>query len=314
MTVANDLSASSRLCSACGLCCNGVMFHTVRLQPRDSAKELVAIGLKLKRRNKHHYIQQPCPAYRCSQCSIYDRRPERCRLFECRQLKGVAAGEITESAALANIRDVQQRVEHLNALLEQGGGTDPKRPLSKRYEKIMVELLSDPSQETTALLRAELTAAMEELDAILDEDFRLPAIESSEPADPSADDPQWIAVYGTLMRGNAGQRLAGIQGQLTYVGPCTLPGVLYDLGDYPGMIAGEGAVKAEIYSLCEPGVLAKLDRYEGCFEADPNALFVRRRVRLDAVGADCWVYFYNRDVTGHLPIPTGDWIGYRGGR
>ena len=34
---AADSSAASRLCTACGMCCNGVMFHTVRLQPRDLA-------------------------------------------------------------------------------------------------------------------------------------------------------------------------------------------------------------------------------------------------------------------------------------
>lgn len=173
-------SAASRLCSACGLCCNGVMFHTVRLQPRDSAKELAAIGLKLKRRNKHHDIQQPCPAHRGAQCSIYHQRPERCRLFECRQLQRLAAGEITEAAALAKIQEVQGRVAHLNTLLQQGGGTDPKRPLSKRYEKIMVDLLSDPSQEPRAPLRAELTRMMEELDAILDEEFRLPRPEAND--------------------------------------------------------------------------------------------------------------------------------------
>ena len=114
------------LCQACGLCCNGVMFHTVRLQPADSAKALAALGLKLKRKKGHDYILQPCPAFRGEQCSIYTARPERCRLFECRQLQRLAAGEITEAAALETIRDVQQRVAHLYALLAQAGTTDRK--------------------------------------------------------------------------------------------------------------------------------------------------------------------------------------------
>ena len=97
-------TAASRLCTECGLCCNGVMFHTVKLQPADSAKELAALGLKLKRKKGNHYILQPCPAFCGSHCSIYESRPERCRLFECRQLKSVAAGEITEDAALDRIR------------------------------------------------------------------------------------------------------------------------------------------------------------------------------------------------------------------
>ncbi|MCX6967540.1 MAG: hypothetical protein NTZ46_07120 [Verrucomicrobia bacterium] len=28
-------SAASRLCAACGICCNGVMFYKVRLQSND---------------------------------------------------------------------------------------------------------------------------------------------------------------------------------------------------------------------------------------------------------------------------------------
>ena len=173
-------SAASRLCAACGLCCNGVMFHTVRLQPGDSANELAALGLKLKRKKRQQYILQPCPAWRESRCSIYEQRPERCRLFECQQLKRVAAREITESAALEKIRDVQRRVEHVNELLQRAGGTNAKKPLSKRCEKIMAEPFDDSSEPAAVELRAALTQAMQELDAILDQDFRIaPGCESA---------------------------------------------------------------------------------------------------------------------------------------
>ena len=158
------------LCQACGLCCNGVMFHTVRLQPGDSAKALAALGLKLKRKKGHDYILQPCPAFRESQCSIYAARPERCRLFECRQLQRLAAGEITEAAALETIRDVQQRVAHLDALLAQAGTTNAKRPLAKRCEKILAE---PPADQAAVTLHEEITHALRELDTMLDHDFRL---------------------------------------------------------------------------------------------------------------------------------------------
>ena len=131
-------TAASRLCAECGLCCNGVMFHTVKLQPADSAKDLAALGLKLKRKKGASYLRQPCPAFRGSHCAIYASRPERCRLFECRQLKRVAAGEITEAAALERIRDVQRRVEELEELLEKAGPTNRKRALSKRDRKSVV--------------------------------------------------------------------------------------------------------------------------------------------------------------------------------
>ncbi len=169
------------LCQACGLCCNGVMFHTVRLQPRDSAKELAALGLKLKRKKGAHYIQQPCPAYREAQCSIYPARPERCRLFECRQLQRVAAGETTQALALATIREAQRRAALVDELLRQSGGTNPKRPLGKRCEKVLAE----PPDDLPALeLRSRLARAMQELNALLNAEFRLVPLERAEEGGP----------------------------------------------------------------------------------------------------------------------------------
>ena len=182
------------LCNECGLCCNGVMFHTVRLQPADSAKALTALGLRLKRKKGAHYILQPCPAWQDCQCSIYAARPERCRIFECRQMERVAAGETSETAALEKIRDVQNRVAHIEVLLTRAGRTDPKRPLAKRCEKIMAEPL-DPSSDPAALaLRDDLTRAMRELNGILDADFRLIPIGASAEEDESSASPDGASV------------------------------------------------------------------------------------------------------------------------
>ena len=173
MSSAEATSAASRLCAACGMCCNGVMFHTVKLQPADSAKALAALGLKLKRKKGANFILQPCPQYRASQCSIYAVRPERCRLFECRQLKLVAAGEITEAMAREKIDEARRRVAQVNELLQASGPTDTKRPLSKRCEKIMAEPLDATADQAAVSLRSELTRAMSELETLLNEDFRI---------------------------------------------------------------------------------------------------------------------------------------------
>ena len=182
------------LCQECGLCCNGVMFHTVRLQPADSAKALAALGLKLKRKKGAHYILQPCPAWQDCQCSIYAARPERCRVFECRQLQRVAAGETTEAAALEKIRDVQRRVAQVNELLARAGSTNAKRPLAKRFEKIMAEPLHALSDPATLALRDELTRAMQELNAILDADFRIVPIGASGAEEKSSASPDGASV------------------------------------------------------------------------------------------------------------------------
>lgn len=165
-------STASRLCGQCGLCCNGVIFHSVKLQPADSAKDLAAGGLKLKRKHRHNFILQPCPAFQNLQCTIYAARPERCRLFECQQLKRLAAGDITEAMALEKIHEAKRRVDVINKLLRQAGKTNFKRPLSKRYEKAMAEAIAPSSDETMAL-QSRLKTAMQELNLLLDGDFRI---------------------------------------------------------------------------------------------------------------------------------------------
>ena len=167
-------SVSERLCNACGLCCNGVMFHTVRLQPNDAAPELVALGLKLKRKRRQDWILQPCPAYHDGQCSIYAQRPERCRRFECRQLQQVETGEITEEVALEKIRDVQRRAAQLDTLSRRDDGGLRKGPLSKRCETALAEWFDATTHPELVVPREELARGLAELEAILDEHFRVP--------------------------------------------------------------------------------------------------------------------------------------------
>lgn len=175
-------SSAARLCAQCGLCCNGVMFHTVQLQPGDSAKELAALGLKLKRKQGRHFILQPCPAFQNSQCSIYAARPERCGRFDCQQLKRVAAGEITEAMALEKIRTAQRRVEQINELLQRAGKTNFKHPLSKRCEKVLAEPIDFAVNQEAVVLRHQLRQAMQELNALLNDDFRIvPGVVSAAP-------------------------------------------------------------------------------------------------------------------------------------
>ena len=165
-------SAASRLCAECGLCCNGVMFYTVQLQPRDSPKALAALGLKLKRKKGSDFILQPCPAFCGTHCSIYLDRPERCRRFECQQLKRTVSGEITEAMALERIREARGRLAELEELLQKAGSTNRKRPIFKRYEKATAEPLGESSDPAARELRSRLKRAMRELETLLDREFR----------------------------------------------------------------------------------------------------------------------------------------------
>ncbi len=178
MPSSSVISTAARLCGMCGLCCNGVMFHRVRLQPQDSAKTLAALGLKLKRKHGKDHILQPCPAHQDSRCSIYPDRPERCRLFQCRQLRRVEAGEIKEAEALEKIREVQRRVEAVDRLSRRADGSLRKGPLFQRAETTLAEPFDATLHPELVREREELARALSELDALLDKDFRVaPALE-----------------------------------------------------------------------------------------------------------------------------------------
>ena len=153
------------------------MFHTVRLQPADEPNELVALGLKLKRKRGQQAILQPCPAFCGGQCSIYAQRPERCRLFECQQLQRLASGESTEAQTRATIRDVQRRVARLEILSQRSDGRPRKGPLSRQCETALAEPFDATDHPELVGQRETLARELEELEQILDRDFRLSSID-----------------------------------------------------------------------------------------------------------------------------------------
>src|SRR5688500_3767278 len=75
--------------------------------------------------------------------------------------------------------------------------------------------------------------------------------------------PTPIAFYGSLMQSHGMQRDLRIAGQVELVGPCQIFGVLYNLGDYPGLVeSAADRVHAELYRIKDLAVLALLDSYE----------------------------------------------------
>lgn len=52
-----------------------------------------------------------------------------------------------------------------------------------------------------------------------------------------------VVFYGSLTRRGGRQMEAGVEELLEFRGKCSIPGKLYDLGDYPGLVEGEGSSK-----------------------------------------------------------------------
>ena len=80
-------------------------------------------------------------------------------------------------------------------------------------------------------------------------------------------------------------------------------GSLVDLRGYPGLVAGDGAVRGELYRLHDAELLRVLDREEG---------YNFERLRTGIVLADgrrsrAWVYRYRGQQQRATPIPDGDY-------
>ena len=154
------------------MCCNGVLFHGVRLQPDDSSQALKALGFRIHYKKKFDFFDQPCPAFKKSCCSIYADRPSRCRIFECQQLKQLAQGIITEATALEKIKEAHCKVDLLQDLLYRLGPTNLNKPLAKQYESIIAEPMDSTAGAEALALRAQLIEAFQNLHQFLNNEFR----------------------------------------------------------------------------------------------------------------------------------------------
>lgn len=158
--------AVAQLCPQCALCCNGVLFKDVELQPGDDAAKLKRLGLVFAKSRKLKF-PQPCAALECRICRIYEDRPARCREFECALLKSVTAGGMKTPVALRAIRDAQQRAERVKRLLRELGDDEESRALSLRFKRMQRRFESSVVDEIMADKFGELTLAVHDLNLIL---------------------------------------------------------------------------------------------------------------------------------------------------
>ena len=123
----------------------------------------------------------------------------------------------------------------------------------------------------------------------------------------------YLFAYGTLQPGLAPGIVAALVAQLRVIGQGSIHGLLYDLGDYPGLIPDpteENLVVGTVYELAGgASLLEQLDDYEGFYpNASAESLFLRERttvVMTNGSECDCWVYYYNRPPGNARRIVSG---------
>jgi hypothetical protein len=167
-------ATASRLCAACGMCCDGTMFQIVRMQPGEVPAELGKLGLKVRCRDGEYFMEQPCSALVEKRCTVYEKRPVRCRLFNCQQLGRVERGETTESEAMGMILETREMVERVRGLIEQCGLREDGQDLVTRYERVMSTPVNETLEPEMVKVREDLEATMRKLKLQLNREFRVP--------------------------------------------------------------------------------------------------------------------------------------------
>ena len=129
------------------------------------------------------------------------------------------------------------------------------------------------------------------------------------------DNPNYLIVYGTLRSDFVNPFSAFLQQHSRYVGDTSFPGLLFDLGTYPGATYAPDSptqVYGSVYDMADQKqtVLAYLDDYEGVGEAfdQPNE-YMRTviPVRCNNTLIDCWVYLYNHPTLEKQVIESGQY-------
>jgi len=124
---------------------------------------------------------------------------------------------------------------------------------------------------------------------------------------------EYLACYGTLMSGFPCQEELGVRELLAPAGPCKIRGALIDLGEWPGLVAGEGVVEGELFRILDVSVFATLDPFEDCDPADPEgSSFLRSVVRLIEPDVHAWVYTASGPAGSGRTIASGSWYRSRG--
>jgi len=167
--------SEANLCLECGLCCNGVIFADVELQPIEFKCLEFKVQIPATRRKNGQRavakLPQPCAAFDGCRCRIYAERPSYCRQFECLLLKNVQAGRLEHAAASRIIRTAKERAEKVLALLRDLGDTDEQSALSLRFQRAATRYEKASLADGKAETYADLTLAVHDLNMLIREAF-----------------------------------------------------------------------------------------------------------------------------------------------
>jgi hypothetical protein len=164
MATSGEIPLASRLCLACGMCCDGTVHDFAFLQEEDMAPAS-ACGFKTYRREDGTpAMSLPCHYLDGTACQRYGEwRPSICGDYLCRLQKRTAAGECDEQEALGIIATAKTSLAQVEELLK------PDETLAQARARF-ISLAS--TSEALAPEDAKLVVRLFVLERLLDQHFR----------------------------------------------------------------------------------------------------------------------------------------------
>ena len=180
------VDSGEQLCLACGLCCDGTLFHHVTLEAGDDAKRLKALGLPVvasRARTPVTRFPQPCAALCADRtCRLYADRPRQCRAFECGVFKEVRTGRLGFAPALKLVKQAREQSDRIRRLLRELGDTDEHRSLNERFRRTRKRMETGFANATEADRFADLSLAMHHFGLLTHEKFYTKVAAARDPA------------------------------------------------------------------------------------------------------------------------------------
>lgn len=124
-----DVAELTKICLACGLCCNGSLFTNGKLRPEEVEPARKNRLVVIDEGDEGPLFEQPCARFDADAkaCTIYEERPHTCRGFECRLLARFRAEGGQLESVLLEVRRAQELFARLKEL---GMDLTPGKPRS----------------------------------------------------------------------------------------------------------------------------------------------------------------------------------------
>lgn len=161
----------SRLCTRCGLCCDGTLFGYAVVTDDEVRRLRHRLPLVLGSGNLEPHFELRCVALGPRGCDVYGERPSTCVNYACKLLSRLRRGEVTLDAAIEVVEKIQRLVDKLD------GALPPGRNIVDRQH--LLPPVAPTMQRELALIIGETWLDLKVLELMLERELREPKTDTA---------------------------------------------------------------------------------------------------------------------------------------